>query len=120
MQEAILDCLGQLLSKNKTSFNQYSIKTFNILAEYLGNSLKNNDYSNINLFWLLIEILTKVGEDCPDILKKGTKDIAETLINFQNNIQNFKGEISHYFVASWERILPNIKEDYKDLNSKDN
>jgi hypothetical protein len=118
MQETILDCLGQLLSKNKTSFNQYSVKTFNILAEYLGNSLKNNDYSNINLFGLLIEILTKVGEDCPDLLKNGTKDIAETLINFQNNIQNFKGEISHYFVASWERILPYVKEDYKDLIPK--
>jgi hypothetical protein len=118
MQETILDCLGQLLSKNKTSFNRYSVKTFNILAEYLGNSLKNNDYSNINLFGLLIEILTKVGEDCPDLLKNGTKDIAETLINFQNNIQNFKGEISHYFVASWERILPYVKEDYKDLIPK--
>ena len=115
MQEAILDCLGELLSRNKSTFSQYSLKTFNILAEYLGKNLKTNDYSNINLFGLLIEILTKVGEDCPDLLKKGTKDIAETLINFQNNIKNFKGEISQYFVASWERILPYIKTDYKDL-----
>ena len=118
MQETILDCLGELLSKNKTSFKQYSERTFNILAQYLGNSLKNNDYSNTNLFGLLIEILTKVGEDCPDLLKKTTKDIAETLINFQNNIKNFKGEISQFFVASWERILPNVKEDYKDLIPK--
>ena len=115
MQEAILDCLGELLSKNKKSFKQYSEKTFKILAEYLGNSLKNNDYSNINLFGLLIEILSKVGEDCPDLLKNATKDIAETLINFQNNIKNFKGEISQYFVASWERILPNVKDNHKDL-----
>ena len=115
MQEAILECLGELLSKNKESFKQYSERTFNILAKYLGNSLTNNDYSNINLFGLLIEILTKVGEDCPELLKNGTKDIAETLINFQNNIQNFKGEISQYFVASWERILPYVKESYKDL-----
>ena len=118
MQETILDCLGELLSKNKTSFKQYSERTFNILTEYLGNSLKNNDYSNINLFGLLIEILTKVGEDCPDLLKKATKDIAETLVNFQNNIKNFKGEISQFFVASWERILPYVKEDYKDLIPK--
>ena len=60
MQEVILDCLGELLSKNKTSFQQYSEKTFNVLAQYLGNLLKGNDYSNINLFGLLIEILTKV------------------------------------------------------------
>ena len=59
--------------------------------------------------------MTKVGEDCPELLKKATKDIAETLINFQNNIKNFKGEISKYFVASWERILPNVKEDHKDI-----
>jgi hypothetical protein len=115
MQEVILDCLGELLSKNKTSFQQYSEKTFNVLAQYLGNLLKGNDYSNINLFGLLIEILTKVGEDCPELLKKGTKDISETLILFQNNIKNFKGEISQYFSASWERVLPYVKEDHKDL-----
>ena len=115
MQEAILDCLGELMSKNKTSFKQYSEKAFKILAEYLGNSLKNNDYSNINLFGLLIENLTKVGEDCPDLLEKGTKDIAETLINFQNNIKNFKGEISQFFVASWERIIKYVKKDYPEL-----
>ena len=115
MQEAILDCLGVLLSKNKATFSQYSLRTFNILAEYLGNTLKNNDYSNTNLFCSLIEILTKVGEDCPDSLKKGTKDIAQTLINFQNNIKNFKGEISQYFITSWERILPYVKEDCKEL-----
>ena len=118
LQETILDCLGELLAKNKTSFQQYSEKTFKILAEYLGNALKNNDYSNINLFGLLIEILTKVGEDCPELLKNGTKDIAETLINFQNNIKNFKGEISQFFSASWERILPYVKECYKDLIPK--
>ena len=118
LQETILDCLGELLAKNKTSFQQYSEKTFNILAEYLGNALKNNDYSNINLFGLLIEILTKVGEDCPELLKKGTKDIAETLINFQNNIKNFKGEISQFFSASWERILPYVKECNKELIPK--
>ena len=118
LQETILDCLGELLSKNKNSFQPYSEKTFNILAQYLGNSLNNNDYSNVNLFGLLIEILTKVGEDCPELLKKGTKDIAETLINFQNNIKNFKGEVSHFFSASWERILPYVKEGYKDLIPK--
>ena len=115
LQETILDCLGELISGNKNTFKQYSEKTFNILAQYLGNSLKNNDYSNINLFGLLIEILTRVGEDCPELLKKGTKDIAQTLVNFQKNIKNFKGEISRYFVASWERILPIVKEQYKDL-----
>jgi len=118
LQETILDCLGELLSKNKNSFQPYSEKTFNILAQYLGNSLKNNDYSNVNLFGLLIEILTKVGEDCPELLKKATKDITETLINFQNNIKNFKGEVSHFFSASWERILPYVKEGYKDLIPK--
>ena len=118
LQEAILDCLGELLSKNKKTFKQYSERTFNILAEYLSNSLKKQDYSNINLFGLLIEILTKVGEDCPELLKKTTKDIAETLVLFQNNIKNFKGEFSQYFVASWERVLPIVREGYKELVPK--
>ena len=80
--------------------------------------MKKNDYSNINLFGLLIEILTKVGKDCPDLLKKATKDIAETLVLFQDNIKNFKGEFSHYFVASWERVLPYVRETHKELVPK--
>ena len=117
LRETILDCLGNLISKTKKTFNQYAEKTFNILATYLGTALKKND-SNVNLFGLLIEILTKVGEDCPELLKKSSRDIAETLIHFQNNIQNFKGEFCDYFQASWDRILKYIKEDHKDLVPK--
>lgn len=117
LREAILDCLGSLISKTKKTFNQYAEKTFNILVQYLGNALKKND-SNVNLFGLLIEILTKVGEDCPELLKKTSKDIAETLIYFQNNIQNFKGEFCDFFQASWTRILKYIKEDNKELIPK--
>jgi len=89
----------------------------NFLKE-IPQSLQKQDYSNINLFGLLIEILTKVGEDCPELLKKTTKDIAETLVLFQNNIKNFKGEFSQYFVASWERVLPIVREGYKELVPK--
>ena len=118
LQEAILNCLDELLSKNRKTFKQYSERTFNILAEYLSNSLKKNDFSNINLFGLLIEILTKVGENCVELLKKATEDIAKTLVLFQDNIKNFKGEFSHYFVASWERVLPHVKETHKELVPK--
>ena len=88
------------------------------MAEYFGNSLKTNDYSDLNLFGLYIENLTKIGEDCPDLLEKATHDIAVALIAFQNNIKNFKGDVSHYLVASWERILPNVKKNSSDLIPK--
>ena len=112
----IIDCLKELISKN-SSFKQYSEKTFNILASYLGNILKNND-SNVDLFGSLIDIITKVGTDCPELLKKATKDIAESLIHFQNNIKNFKGDFCSYFEDSWSRILPNVREEHKDLIPK--
>ena len=88
------------------------------MTEYLSNSLKKNDYSNINLFGLLIEILIKVGKDCPDLFKKAIKEIAETLVLFQDNIKNFKGEFSHYFVALWERVLPYVRVAHKELVQK--
>ena len=115
LQEVILDCLAEVLTKTKKIFSQYSDKTFQILAQFLGNVLRNKDFSNINLFGLLIEVLTKVGEYSPELLKNGSKDVALTLISFQNNLKDFKGEISHYLMASWERILPYVKELYKDL-----
>ena len=118
LKEAILDCLGDLIDKSKKSFLPYSEKSFNLMAEYFGNSLKNNDYSDLNLFGLYIENLTKIGEDCPLLLEKATKDIALALIAFQNNIKNFKGDVSSYLVASWERILPYIKKNCTDLIPK--
>jgi hypothetical protein len=117
LRDVILDCLRELLSKNQTSFKQYSEKTFNMLAGYLGNALKNSD-SNVNLFGSLIDILTKVGKECPDLLRKSTKDIAESLIHFQNNIKNFKGDFCSYFEDAWAKILPYVKEDHKDLIPK--
>ena len=118
LKEAILDCLGELIDKSKKSFQPYSERSFNLMAEYFGNSLKNNDFSDLNLFGLYIENLTKIGEDCPTLLEKATKDIAVALIAFQNNIKNFKGEVSQYLVASWERILPYVKKDCIDLIPK--
>ena len=118
LKEAILDCLGELIEKSKKSFKTFSVQSFKLMAEYFGNSLKNNDYSDLNLFGLYIENLTKIGEDCEDLLEKSTRDIAVALVAFQNNIKNFKGDVSQYLVASWQRILPNVKKNCTDLIPK--
>ena len=52
LKEAILDCLGELIEKSKKSFKTFSVQSFKLMAEYFGNSLKNNDYSDLNLFGL--------------------------------------------------------------------
>ena len=118
LKEAILDCLGDLIEKSKKSFKTFSVQSFKLMAEYFGNSLKNNDYSDLNLFGLYIENLTKIGEDCEDLLEKSTREIAVALVAFQNNIKNFKGDVSQYLVASWQRILPNVKKNCTDLIPK--
>jgi hypothetical protein len=114
LRETILDTLGGLISNTKDSFKPFSEKSFNILISYLGQALNNNN-NNVNLFGLLIDILTQVGENCPDLLQKNSKDIAQTLIHFQNNVSNFKGEFADLFETSWQRILPYIKKNIKTL-----
>jgi len=118
LKEAILDCLADLIDKSKKSFQPFSVQSFKLMAEYFGNSLKNNDYSDLNLFGLYIENLTKIGEDCEELLEKSTRDIAVALVAFQNNIKNFKGDVSQYLVASWQRILPYVKKNCTDLIPK--
>ena len=76
-----------------------------MLIIYLNQAIKTNS-SNVSLFGLLIDILTQVYENCPDLLKKNSKDNASTFIHFQNNISNFKGEFGDLFETSWKRILP--------------
>ena len=114
LRETILDTLGGLISSSKDSFKPFSEKCFNMLIIYLSQAIKTNS-SNVSLFGLLIDILTQVGENCPDLLKKNSKDIAQTLIHFQNNISNFKGEFGDLFETSWKRILPYIKTDHKEI-----
>ena len=114
LRETILDTLGGLISNTKDSFKPFSEKSFNILISYLGQALNNNN-NNVNLFGLLIDILTQVGENCPDLLQKNSKDIAQTLIHFQNNVSNFKGEFADLFETSWQRILPYIKKEHQDI-----
>ncbi len=114
LRETILDTLGGLISSSKDSFKPFSEKCFSMLILYLSQAIKTNS-SNVSLFGLLIDILTQVGENCPDLLKKNSKDIAQTLIHFQNNISNFKGEFGDLFQTSWQRIIPYIKTDHKDI-----
>ena len=114
LRETILDTLGGLISSSKNSFKVFSEKCFSMLISYLSQAIKTNS-TNISLFGLLIDILTQVGENCPELLKKNSKDIAQTLIHFQNNMSNFKGEFGDLFETSWQRILPYIKTDHKEI-----
>ena len=76
-----------------------------MLIIYLIQAIKTNS-SNVSLFALLIDILTQVYENYPELLKKNSKDNASTFIHFQNNISNFKGEFGDLFETLWKRILP--------------
>ena len=114
LRETVLDSLGELISISGPSFKQYSEKCFSMLYEYLNKDNKRIN-PNISLFGLLIDILTQVGENCPEILKNNCKDVVNSLIYIQNNIQNFKGDFSELFVSAWQRLLPIVKENYPDL-----
>ena len=114
LREAVLDTLGELLSKVNDNFKPFAVKSFEILFQYLSQILKAENGNN-DLFGNLIDILTRVGEFCPEMLEKNALDIAKTLILFQNNIANFKGNVGEYFEASWEKIIPFIKKSHTDI-----
>ena len=56
-----------------------------------------------------------MGKYCPEKLANNSLDIAQSLILFQNNISNFKGNVGEFFESAWEKILPVIKTDHKDI-----
>ena len=114
LREGIIDVLGELISATEDKFAPFSEKCFDILFQYLTVIIKSND-KNTNLFGELIDVITRVGKYCPEKLAKNSLDIAQSLILFQNNISNFKGNVGEFFESAWEKILPVIKTDHKDI-----
>ncbi|MCQ2818387.1 MAG: hypothetical protein MJ252_14060 [archaeon] len=114
LRETILDTLGELLSNVKDDFIPFSEKCFLILFEYFKKLVMGNT-SNINLFSVLVELLTKVGEYCNTLFLSRASDIAQTLILFQNSISNFKGSVGAYLEQAWTRLIPVLKEKHQQL-----
>ena len=52
-----------------------------MLIIYLNQAIKKNS-SNVSLFGLVIDILTQVYENYPELLKKNSKDNASTFYSF--------------------------------------
>ena len=112
LKEGILDVVQEFINASEEEFKKYSDKCLQILLNYLSDILTKN--INRNLIGPLLETISIMGPLCPELFKKCLITIVNTLIQIHINMPNFKENIANYLLSTWEKIIPNLKEENKD------
>ena len=112
LKQGILGVVQEFIHASETEFIKYSEKCLQILLEYLSNILTNN--INGNLVGPLMETISEIGPLCPDLFKKYLITIVNTLIQINQKMPDFKGNIANYLLSTWEKLIPSLKESNKE------
>jgi len=73
-----------------------------------------NKNINRNLIGPLMETISTIGPLCPELFKKHLSIIVNTLIQINLNLSSFNESIANYLLTTWEKLIPNLKEDNYD------
>ena len=109
---SILTTISELADATKDLFKPYSDKCLQVLFNFFVNIYTKKIYGN--LYGLLLETLTLIGETNEEIFIKYVPDIVSAIVEIQKNLSpsDFSFE---YFVNSLERLCPIVKEKLPNL-----
>ena len=112
LKQGIIGVVEEFIHASENEFIKYSEKCLQILLEYLSNILTNN--INGNLVGPLMEVISEIGPLCPELFKKYLITIVNTLIQINQKMPDFKGNIANYLLSTWEKLIPSLKESNKE------
>ena len=112
LKQGIIGVVQEFIHASEDEFIKYSEKCLQILLEYLSKILTNN--INGNLVGPLMEVISEIGPLCPDLFKKYLITIVNTLIQINQKMPDFKGNIANYLLSTWEKLIPSLKESNKE------
>lgn len=115
LKENILNVLSELVEVSDTEFDQYSSKCLEILIKVLTFCLTQGKEKTI--YGSLLELVTKIGPKCEGEYKKYIPDIISAMITLQNNIPYSTDPIFEHLNSAWEKLIPYIKSDFKNLTA---
>eukprot|EP00340_Litonotus_pictus_P012553 CAMPEP_0170535624 /NCGR_PEP_ID=MMETSP0209-20121228/101705_1 /TAXON_ID=665100 ORGANISM="Litonotus pictus, Strain P1" /NCGR_SAMPLE_ID=MMETSP0209 /ASSEMBLY_ACC=CAM_ASM_000301 /LENGTH=1014 /DNA_ID=CAMNT_0010836917 /DNA_START=614 /DNA_END=3658 /DNA_ORIENTATION=- len=113
LKENVINVLSELVSACEDEFKQYSSKCLEILLKVLSFCLTQGKEKTI--YGSLLELITKIGPNCEEEYKKIIPDLVNAMITLQNNIPFSTDPIFEYLNSSWEKLIPYIKSDFKNL-----
>lgn len=116
LRESILNLTSELVSACEKNFEPYAEKCLQILLNYFNEIL--NSHSNKSLYGIFLDTITVIGPKCETAYHKFLPDLINAMVSIQNNIPNLKDPISSYLHNAWERIIPIVKEHYKEAAPK--
>ena len=112
LKQGILGVVQEFIHASENEFIKYSEKCLQILLEYLSNILTNN--INGNLVGPMMETISEIGPLCPDLFKKYLITLVNTLIQINQKMPDFKGNIANYLLSTWEKLIPSLQETNKE------
>lgn len=113
LKEQVINVLSELVSVCEDEFKPYSSKCLEILIKVLSSILQMGKEKTI--YGSLLELITKIGPNCNDEYKKYIPDIVNTMVQLQNNIPYSTDPIFEYLNSSWEKLIPYVVSDFKNL-----
>ena len=111
LKEAILNVTSELVTACDKLFTPYAEKVLDILIKYFVTILQGNTQKS--LYGILLDGITVVGPKCEEVYMKYIPDLITAMVSIQNNIPNFSDPVATYLHSAWERLIPIIKDHFK-------
>lgn len=116
LKENVINVVSELVGVCEEEFAQYSSKCLEILIKVLSFCMTYGKEKSI--YGSLLELITKIGPNCESDYVKYIPDIITAMVSLQNNIPYSTDPIFEYLNSGWEKLIPYIRKDFKNM-SKD-
>ena len=114
LKENVINVLSEIVEVvDEEEFSKYSSKCLEIVIQVLDFCLKHGKEKSI--YGSLLELITRIGPMCEEDYKKYIPSIVNAMLQLQNNIPYSTDPIFDYLNSAWEKLIPYIKKDFKNL-----
>jgi len=112
LQCEILQAIAEIAATTDKLFTPYAEKSLNILIEFFDKAYSSK--ISRSLYGNLIECITLIGPNCWEVYIKIMPSLVKILVEITENLPNSLDPIKEYLQEAYERIIPSLKENFKD------
>lgn len=113
LQCEILQAIAEIAVTTDKLFAPYSEKSINILIEFFDKAYSSK--TSRSLYGNLVECITLIGPNCWEVYAKVMPSLVKILVEITENLPNSQDPIKEYLQEAYERLVPTLKENFKEL-----
>jgi len=113
LQCEILQAIAEISVTTDKLFEPYAEKSINILIEFFDKAYSSK--TSRSLYGNLVECITLIGPLCWPVYSKIMPSLVKILVEITENLPNSSDPIKEYLQEAYERIIPTLKENFRDI-----